>query len=45
VLTLAPDTIAAFDAELAHLLAERFPEPIVIDHRLFVIIADKPLTP
>jgi SAM-dependent methyltransferase len=45
VLTLPPETIAAFDSELARLLAERFPEPMVIDHRLFVIIAEKPLTP
>ncbi len=41
VLTLPPGTIAAFDAELARVLAERFPEPMVIEHRIFGILARK----
>jgi hypothetical protein len=44
VLTLPPETVAAFDAELARVLSDRFPEPVISDHRLFVIIAEKPLT-
>jgi SAM-dependent methyltransferase len=42
VLTLPPDTIAAFDADLERLLAARFPEPIVSEHRLYGIVAEKP---
>jgi SAM-dependent methyltransferase len=41
VLTLPPEPIAAFDAELAHLLAARFPEPVISEHRLFGIVAEK----
>lgn len=35
VLTLPRETIDAFDADLARLLAERFPEPLVVDHRIW----------
>ncbi len=44
---LPPETIAAFDADLAHLLRERFPqEPLRVHHRVFAVIAQKPsLTP
>ncbi len=42
VLSLAPAAAAAFDADLAHLLAEQFPEPFVSEHRIFGIVAEKP---
>ena len=42
VLTLPPETIAAFEADLATLLTDRFPEPMVVDHRIFGIVAEKP---
>jgi ubiquinone/menaquinone biosynthesis C-methylase UbiE len=41
VLTLPRETVAAFDAELAQLLRVRFPEPVVSDHRVFGIVAEK----
>ncbi len=41
VLTLPPEKVAAFDADLARLLADRFPEPLMVDHRLFGIVARK----
>jgi SAM-dependent methyltransferase len=41
VLTLPAERIAAFDADLARLLAERFPEPQVIEHRIWGIVAEK----
>ncbi len=44
VLSQSPETVAAFDADLARLLLKQFPEPIVSEHRLFGIIAEKPLT-
>jgi SAM-dependent methyltransferase len=40
VLTLPASTIAAFDSDLARLLAERFPEPLVVDHRIWGIVAN-----
>jgi SAM-dependent methyltransferase len=45
VLTQPPETVAAFDAELGRLLVERYPEPVVSDHRLFGIVVEKPLVP
>jgi SAM-dependent methyltransferase len=42
VLTLPPEGITSFDAELARLLEERFPEPIISEHRIFGILATKP---
>jgi hypothetical protein len=42
VLTLPAERVAAFDADLAHLLAERFPEPLVVAHRVFGIVAPSP---
>ena len=42
VLTLGAERIAAFDAELAQMVALRFPEPIVSEHRVFGIVAEKP---
>jgi SAM-dependent methyltransferase len=41
VLTLPQETIGAFDADLARLLAERFPEPMLVEHRIFGIVAEK----
>lgn len=41
MLTLPAEKIAAFDADLARLLAERFPEPLVVEHRVWGIVADK----
>ncbi len=41
---LPPETIAAFDADLAQLLREHFPEePLRVHHRVFAVIAQKPL--
>ena len=45
VLTQAPETVAAFDAKLGRLLVERYPEPVVSDHRLFGIVVEKPQMP
>ena len=42
VLTLPPEKMAAFDADLTRLLVDRFPGPIMSDHRLYGIVADKP---
>lgn len=39
VLTLPRETIADFDADLARLLAERFPEPLSITHRIWGVVA------
>ena len=41
VLTLPAGSIAAFDADLAELLAERFPQPLLVEHRIFGIVATK----
>lgn len=35
--SMSPDQVAAFDADLARLLAERFPEPLVVPHRVWAI--------
>ncbi len=40
VLTLPSETMAKFDEDLARLLAERFPEPIISDHRVYGIVAE-----
>jgi ubiquinone/menaquinone biosynthesis C-methylase UbiE len=41
--SLPTEQVARFDAELAALLAERFPQtPLAVPHRLFVLVADKP---
>lgn len=42
VIALPPASIGAFDADLARLLRERFPEPLVVQHRVFAIVAEKP---
>ncbi len=42
LLTLPPPTIASFDADLARLLTERFPEPLIVEHRIFGIAAEVP---
>ena len=39
VLTLPPDRAAAFDAELAAMLAAEWPEPLVSEHRVWAVIA------
>ena len=41
VLTLPPEQVAAFDADLAALLAERYPEPLLVPHRIYGIVARK----
>ncbi len=33
-----PARIAALDAGMARLLGERFPEPLVVPHRVFVLL-------
>lgn len=45
VLTLPPEQVAAFDAELAALLAARYPEPLLIPHRIYGIVVRKPGIP
>lgn len=40
---LAPDAVARFDAALAALLAERFPqEPLSVPHRVFALVGVRP---
>jgi len=34
-------TVERFDADLAALLAERYPEPLTIPHRVFCVVAEK----
>jgi SAM-dependent methyltransferase len=42
--SLSPEQVMIFDAELAVLLSERFPEPIVqVPHRVYAVIAQPPL--
>jgi SAM-dependent methyltransferase len=41
VLTLPPEKLAAFDADLAEMLARRFPEPVISEHRVYGIVAEK----
>jgi SAM-dependent methyltransferase len=41
VLTLPPETIAAFDADLAELLARNYPDPLPVPHRIFGVVARK----
>ncbi len=41
VLTLPPEVIAAFDADLAALLARDYPDPLSVPHRVFGIVARK----
>lgn len=41
VLTQPLATIAAFDGELKQLLAERFSEPLLVDHRLWAIVLER----
>lgn len=40
----SPSTIAAFDTDLARLLVDRFPEPILTEHRLYGVVAARPLS-
>ena len=35
-------TVARFDADVAALLAERHPEPLLVPHRVFCVVAEKP---
>ena len=42
VLTLPPESITAFDADLTRVLEERFPEPLEVEHRVWAVMADKP---
>jgi len=41
VLTLPAEGIAAFDAELAALLAERYPPRLAVPHRVFGVVGRK----
>ncbi|MGB3440640.1 MAG: hypothetical protein WBA97_17985 [Actinophytocola sp.] len=42
--SLPEDTVAAFDADLARLLRDRFgEEPLMVPHRVFAMIASVPL--
>jgi SAM-dependent methyltransferase len=41
VIALPAERMAAFDHDLARLLAERFPEPLAIEHRIFGIVAGR----
>ena len=34
-------TVAHFDADLAALLAEHYPEPVLVPHRVFCVVAEK----
>jgi SAM-dependent methyltransferase len=34
-------TVARFDADLAALLAERYPDPVLIPHRVFCVVAER----
>ena len=38
---LDEDTVARFDADLAALLAERYPDPVSIPHRVFCVVAER----
>lgn len=40
--SMAPDRVAKFDAELAAILAEKFPEPMTVLHRIFAAIGIAP---
>ena len=42
VLTLPAATLQAFDDDLMKLLADRFPEPLAVEHRVYGIVAKKP---
>lgn len=39
--SMSPDGVAAFDADLARLLAERFPEPLFVPHLVWAIGSTK----
>jgi ubiquinone/menaquinone biosynthesis C-methylase UbiE len=40
--TLSPERIAQFDADLAAILAEKFPEPMTVLHRIYAAIGAAP---
>jgi SAM-dependent methyltransferase len=40
--TMDPGRVAAFDAALAGLLAARYPDPVAVPHRVFVLITRAP---
>ncbi len=42
VFSMPPEKVAEFDADLAELLAARYPEPLHVPHRVFGIVAEKP---
>lgn len=37
--SLPPEQVAEYDAELGRLLAQRFPEPLVVPHRIWALVA------
>lgn len=45
VIALGPERLAEYDAALARLLAERFPEPVVVRHEVFALLARAPEAP
>ncbi len=42
VLTLPREAVAAFDADLARMLRDHYPDPFVSDHRICGVLAEKP---
>ena len=40
--SLSPERIAQFDADLAAILAEKFPEPMTVLHRIYAAIGAAP---
>src|SRR5271166_6473081 len=40
--SMSPERVAQFDAELAAILAEKFPEPMTVLHRIFAAIGSAP---
>lgn len=40
--SLDREQVAAFDADLQQLLAERFPEPLSVAHRVFAMVGRAP---
>ena len=41
VFVMPPAKLAAFDADLAALLVEQYPEPLSVPHRIYGIVAEK----
>jgi SAM-dependent methyltransferase len=39
---LSPEDVERFDARLARLLEERFPDPLIVEHRVWCVVGKKP---